>query len=796
MKKIIIYICLSVISFAAIAQGNQLKGKVYDAYSNKPLAGATVQVTGNGGATTDNDGMFTIQCSDGMEITVSFVGYETDKETIGKCKGELNIGLKPSSSNLHEIEISTSKIEATQTLKEAQSISVLTTDDMNRASGLNLQDVLNNVPGVDMQNREPFGGDRIIIRGYMPNLGNSVNTSNGFGYMAYINNIPITDATGNTILDDIDMSSLGRVEVIKGPASPLFGSFIGGSVNLYTPTPTQSGVQEQAIGGSYGLFRTNTTITEASDNSSIWINYGHQTYGGFRPNDFSRKDFASFGGDFKTSSKNTISTYFSYNNSDEQLAGELDSFQVYSRQTVSDSNYMLNNSRVKIESYRGGVTDNYKFDNHFSNQTTLFTAAHDLDQAIAHGFTDYSVVSFGGRTAFMYDCHGDNISLNGILGGSFQKTAESINGVFILPFHLPPFTTSTPIASYTDQQNYAMNYNIFTQWSLKLPAQITVTAGGSMNFAEFGIQNMLTSSHLLYNEPNTYVNVFTPAFTPSGSIIKVINTNMSVYGSVGMGYTPPGLSQILTSAGQVTSGLKPESAMQYEIGTKGNIANSNFTYQLSLYDLDITNRLITEYANAISSTTNAGEQRNTGAELYLAYNLINNKNNALSLLRLWVSYTYDNAVYVNFVSYGKSAEGTDTLLATYSNNKVAAVAPNMINAGIDFDTKSGFYAHATFKYMDKVPITFDNVDYMSSYNLLGAKIGFKHTFGHFVIDVFAGADNLLNSTYYSSIFIGGSIGPLAQGTDPNIKGGSGDGYILPAPYNATFYGGATLRYNF
>src|SRR5580693_6396726 len=96
----------------------------------------------------------------------------------------------------------TNKLSTVQVMavKQAESVTTLSTEDLNRSSGLSLQDALNLVPGVEMQNREAWGGDRIIIRGYIPNIGSpanlSVNTGSGYGYMAYIDNIPITDASG------------------------------------------------------------------------------------------------------------------------------------------------------------------------------------------------------------------------------------------------------------------------------------------------------------------------------------------------------------------------------------------------------------------------------------------------------------------------------------------------------------------------------------------------------------------------------------------------------------------------
>jgi len=688
-------------------------------------------------------------------------------------------------------------------VKPSQSITAvsLSTSDLNRSSGLSLQDALNLVPGVEMQNREPWGGDRIIMRGYIPNLGSaanlSVNTGSGYGYMEYIDNIPVTDASGNTIMDDIDNSSLGGVQIIKGPASPLYGSYIGGSVHLFTPivAPGTTSVQEQVIGGSYGLFRNNTTIETATDKSSIWVNYGGQTYNGFRPNDASKDQFAEFAGNFKTSDKNTVSTYFSYNYSNQQLSGELDSDQVYGKQAIGDANYDNNFSKVTLEGFRAGVTDKYQFSSHVSNEATAFVTTRVMDQVIAHGYTDYNEGDWGGHDAFNFHFG----IVDGTVGGSFQKLNETSDG-FNVSNHalIGPFLPTQ--GSYSYNQYFDMNYNAFTQWSVKLPYQFTLIAGGSMNYSEYYIQNM--ANPFAVNNPTIYGGPVTSAFTPSGSIVKAFGQNVSVYASVGMGYTPPGVSNVINSNNTIDLGLKPESAIQYELGSKGTLFNSKFDYDLAFYDLDITNRFIQEYVGGISTYTNAGEQRNMGVELSAGYNFITDKNATINQIRPWVSYTYDDAKYVTYNIYGKKGN-TDTVTVSYSGNKAVGVAPNMANAGIDFGTKMGFYIHVTYQYMDKVPFTFDNEHYMSSYSLLNGRLGYSHTFGHFSGDVYVGVNNALGATYYTSVFFAANIQDLAQGTDPhyfNVAktniGSGGDGYILPAPYMATFYGGLTLKYTF
>lgn len=768
-------------------------GTITDAHTHTPVAGATVVVPHTSIATiSDSRGQFVLSSKHIFNtIVVSSIGYTPQQLNVENGSTNLDISFVPAANLLSPVEV--------QSVKQAQSISTLTNADLNRFSGLNIQDALNTIPGVNMQSRTPWGGQRIILRGYYPSVDNGRNNSANFaglGYQLYIDNIPVTDATGTTVMDDIDFANLGKVEVIKGP-SPLYGSYIAGAVNLFTqrPASNQSSIEQQVIGGSYGLFRTNTTVQTSSGNTELRVNYGHQTYGGFRPHSGSAKDYVALTTNTTVSAKQSIATYFSYNNSREELAGEIDSADFYARKAISNDFYVLNNSHVNIESFRTGITSRYQFNKSITNESTVFATGSTLNQAFAHGFTKNQNFSFGGRTAFRFQAVSGN--LNGTLGASFIRTNQDAHGNFIPPFVHPPFTPTTTPNIPSAARNYAMNYNVFTQWTFALPEQLSLVAGGSLNFMEFGTQNLLNNGTIYLDNP-ILVKVFKPTFTPDVSLIKVFNTNFSVYGSVSTGYAPPTLSQMTTTAGVVNQNLKPEKAIQYEIGTKGSAgAGKKLSYQVALFDLVVTDRLIQQTANSVSFYTNASKQRNVGAEAYISYAAINNKDAAITLLRPWLSYSYSHFTYINFQNHGKATSGGDTLLADYSGYKVAAVPADVLNIGLDVMTKGGFYLNVTYRYTDKAPITFDNQHYMKTYNLLSARIGYKKQLGnHFNADVFAGGDNLLGTTYYSFLFIGQNIRELAQSTDPYISGGGGDGYILPAPYKATFYGGASLRYSF
>lgn len=761
----------------AVSAQTTIHGTVVDAETGARIAGAVVSVTGtNTGTTTNDAGAFTLTAIGRItSVTVTSAGFSTANVPVTNAAEALRIELTPAPIKLPGIEVAAQAPTPTG--------ATLTRADLSRGTGLRLEHAINAVPGVFMQSRTPWGGARITIRGYYPSTSGNSPNSNGLGYQVFLNDIPITDATGSTVLDDIDYATLGRVHVIEGPASSRFGSAIGGTIELSTEqaTPEETGLHQQVLGGSDGLLRTSTQFETATRTSAIVLNYGHQRYDSFRPHSASSKDYVRASGDFGVGERQHLSAFFSYSRSFEELAGEIDSTDFYDQRPVSNAAYLANDAHIKVDGVIAGATDHYRFNGQFSNQTTLFASGRVSDQPFAHGFTDINQVNFGGRTEFRYDDQLGSIGVNGRLGVLVQHSNLATTGVFIVP--APPFPQIL-----TDQRNYATALSVYTEWEFALPTGVTLTAGASLNRNVFAIRNTLANV-----TPGDTVRVLTRSFpfvfTPRVALTKQLARHASVYASVSSGYTPPLLSNTVANDGTVDLSLKPERAVQYEVGTRGSWLDDRFTARLALYDLENTNKLVSQTSNAVTFTTNAGKQRNQGVEVSLSYRVIDDAADAVSLLRPWVSYTYTKATFVDF----KSNNNNDSTTVDYSGNAVPRVPPHTVAAGLDLETKVGVSLHGTYQYVDKVPVTFDNSTYVRSYNLLSARVGLERRVArHWELNAFAGGENLLGSTYYTFLFVGPNYNSLAQPAD----GGRGDGYIIPGPYDATWYGGLSLRYVF
>ncbi len=750
-----------------------VRGTVVDQQSGTPVAGAIVRVpAGALAATTSDSGTFSLTSARPITtLTVSRVGYVPLSVAVPPGGAPLRISLTPSTVELPGLQV------VAQT--PAPSTAKVTRSDLDRFNGLDLQSAINTVPGVFMQSRTPFGGAHITIRGYYPTTGGNSPNSNGQGYTVFLNHIPITDASGVTTLDDVDYSSLGTTDIIKGPASSMYGSPIGGTVNftLARPTPNQTSVRQEVLGGGDGLFRSNTSVQRASATSNFIVNYGNQRDNSFRPHSNSRKDYVRANGDFAVGADQAIGAFFTYNRSYEELAGEIDSVDFYARRPVSDANYLANDSHIQLTSFFTGVTDTYHISDRFTNQTSVFGSGRFSNQPFAHGFTDATQFNLGARTSFAYSGQLGGFDVAGRLGAQTQRSQVTSNGVFIVP--APPFP-ERPSAT----QNYAVNSYLFTEWDVTLPASVTITAGADLIRNTFSVHNMLKSGQL-FDTTATQTRTFPTVLAPRIQIEKGFGSHGSVYASASTGYTPPLLANVIASDNSINFGLKPERAVQYEAGVQGSALDQRLSGQIALFDLDNKNKLTTQTVATITSTTNIGEQRNKGAEVSASYALVSSPTSMISLVRPWLSYTYTDAKYVVFKSDNNNTAAT----VDFSGNQAARVPRTITAAGIDASTSAGLYLASTYQFVGRVPVTFDNSTFMHSYSLLSAKLGYRTTVDRrYRLDLAAGGDNLTNATYYTFLFVGPNYKGLAQGPD----GGTGDGYILPGTYKARYYVSANV----
>jgi iron complex outermembrane recepter protein len=240
MKNILI-ICALILSFLCTSAQNSIKGKISDS-GNKPLPGATIILPElNKSTISDQNGEYILtNLPNGkIKIQFSFIGFNNVIQTIflNGSEMKLDITLNETAIEAEEIVIS-GGYNSTQH-QNAVKIDVIKLSDHLNIMSPNFTEILTKIPGVDMISKGS-GVSKPVIRGLgMDNvlvLNNGVRNEN----YQYSDHHPL----------GIDEFGIDNVEVIKGPASLLYGSdAIGGVVNFIKEKPATIGT----VQGDYNL---------------------------------------------------------------------------------------------------------------------------------------------------------------------------------------------------------------------------------------------------------------------------------------------------------------------------------------------------------------------------------------------------------------------------------------------------------------------------------------------------------------------------------------------------------------
>ena len=183
---------------------------------------------------------------------------------------------------LQEITVTVTRTEEPLS-RVPQAIGVVGPRDITRAQPtLTADEALNNIPGVYVQNRSQYSqGQRIEIRGAGARA-----QFGARGVKVLLDGIPQTLPDGQSQLTNVDYGLLDQVEVLRGPASSLYGNASGGVVSLHSrdaaPELFTQSVRFQA--GSYGMDKWQAISTARKGNFSGVLSLSRFTWDGFRQN--------------------------------------------------------------------------------------------------------------------------------------------------------------------------------------------------------------------------------------------------------------------------------------------------------------------------------------------------------------------------------------------------------------------------------------------------------------------------------------------------------------------------------
>ncbi|MBI5009740.1 MAG: carboxypeptidase-like regulatory domain-containing protein, partial [Bacteroidia bacterium] len=261
-----------------------VSGKIAD-HENQPLAGATVYLPEiNKGTVSDQNGRYKISDLPGgkLKIQFSYIGYQSIVETVILENNDIELVTIMDASVIKTEEIVITGGYSSTQHENAVKIEALKIDIFDIKSTPNFSEALTKIPGVDMISKGN-GVSKPVIRGLSMNDILVLNNGVRFENYQYSSHHPL----------GIDEFGIDNVEIIKGPASLLYGSdAIGGVINFIKEKPAPVGT----ISGDYNLqlFSNSYGIT----NSFGVKGAGKHFFGGIRIGQKSHADYLQGGSVF------------------------------------------------------------------------------------------------------------------------------------------------------------------------------------------------------------------------------------------------------------------------------------------------------------------------------------------------------------------------------------------------------------------------------------------------------------------------------------------------------------------
>lgn len=724
-----IFLANTLLSFSQIS----VKGKVIDSYNGTSLSKTKIiHVETKESFISEIDGLFEVFKAG--KYLFQHKGY-VDRIIELKNNQFFIVQLELNSLELDEVIINTNLIPK-KLKKAAASISIISVEDIQSSSSTGFSSILNRTPGVFMQNAA-LNTNRITIRG--------IGSRNLYGtskIRAYFKDIPLTNGSGETTIEDFELASISSLEIIKGAGSSIYGAGLGGAIHISPQNGyfNQTSVNGEYNFGSFGLRKSSINLNYGTTKNSFRAVYSDTHSDGYRENNqYDRKTFTLNSNHF-LSDKDEIIFLASFVN----LKGFIPS-SVNQTSYVNDPKaaaFTWKQAQGFEDADRGifGLTWNHNYQNNLKQFTSIFTSFRNAYEPRPFNILKENSFAYGIRSRFLGNTTLFTKTFTWSLGGELYKDIYKYQTLENLYKNFPPETGSVAgnqLSNFKENRNY---YNLFLDTNYNLTTKTTLSFGLNLNETWYVLEDKFPVSTTNSDQSGsfTFKNVISPKF----GLSHLFSDNISVFTSISHGFSPITLNETLLPDGQINTNLKPETGWNFEIGSRGEFIKNKLQYTVSIYRLNIKNLLVSRRtAEDEYIGMNAGKTQHDGLELEMNYNWYQNENVRVSS---FLNYTLNNFIFKEFID--------DT--NDFSGNDLTGVPSDVFNAGIDFNSNLGLYGNINYQFVGSMPITDSNTLFSDSYSLTNFKIGYKtNIIKKLKMNVFFGLNNIFDKAYASQILI-------------------------------------------
>jgi iron complex outermembrane recepter protein len=756
LYKMLAVLC---VVFANTAHAQQkINGKIIDANSKEPLAGATIRCTDAActcGCISNAAGVFELKCHDCQQHSISSIGY-TSRLVVFAGTNQV-IELIPIESLLQTVVVSANRGEIVRRSEAPIAIASLNAKTIQDTRPITIDQVLNKVSGVNMVN---LGNEQ-----HQMSIRQPMTTKSLFLYLQ--DGIPVrtTGLFNHNALLEINMAATRKIEVIKGPSSSLYGSeAIGGVVNFISIAPSAVPVAKVALqGNDIGYKRLDFTGSYSKDRWGFVVSgyYADKRNDYLEYSDF-HKGIVTTRIDYRFSDKTSLTNNFTILNYYSDMSGAIDS-SMFASKTFSNlhsftyrkvqgvrhystlsHNWNRNSKTTATVLFRDnaiGQNPAYRVKDDYRKQGNSFVGKKDL----AHGeinessFNSYSFIAqhkqnIAWKNAVLTTGASVDLSPSDYSANYIAIKRDSINRKY-----LSYKNTDSVLTNYSTRLN---NYAGFVNVEFSPVTKLRVVASLRYDVFNYRFDNHLAPS--AFSGSRDTANDF-KRVSPKVGFTYNFSARTGLYANYSEGFVPPQVTEMYT--GVKVPNLDAATFSNYEIGGWAELVRNRLTMDVSAYILNGSNEIVSVKLDDGSFVNqNAGKTKHEGIEFGI--NATPAKGVSFRL-----SGAYSKHTFVDYVEKGTEYNGNEMNNApNWIYNAEAWYKPSFVpglRLGVEVQKVGSYYVDPK------------NTARYEGYTVLNARVGYQFK----GIEVWV---NMINTTneYYSYITTRSNSGYSYQLAEP------------------------------
>ncbi|HIG16590.1 MAG TPA: TonB-dependent receptor [Candidatus Handelsmanbacteria bacterium] len=627
--------------------------------------------------------------------------------------------------------------------------------DIQRGEKLvSLDEALRHVPGVIASNRHNLSqGERLTVRGIGARAAFGVR-----GLKVLLDGIPLTTPDGQTQLGNVDLSAAGRIEVLRGPSSSLYGNAGGGVVAIHS-APGSAGawhVRPGLIIGSDALWRSQIHIDGGNSKHRFSANVRRLQLDGFRHHSEAVVQGASIIGHHQLASTWQLVSVLNIYDAPYLLNPSSMSRQDAETRPRYSRGFVVAQGASKVaRQIQGGVTLRHEARQR-RTELTLYAVDRSLDNPIPGAIIDLNRASGGLRATHSHDHAVQGIPVRWQFGldveaQSDERTEfdnEGLSRTDVDAADVPDAVVRGALV--LDQEERVRNVAPFTSIDIRPMPELLLTLGGRLD------RYTLEADDALLADGDQSGTRTLSQLSPSLATSYRLGDLTWGYASIGTAFQTPTTTELSNrpdGSGGFNPNLDPESIVSLELGARGYWLPARLAWDVALYRMAVEDMLLPFQVDNPESEViyfrNAGRAQSVGAEATLRTQATENVD--LRLSATWLDFTFDDYVVV-----------TDDGPLQLSGNELPGVPPAHIALSANIDLPRATWAEIETEWTDgywandfngpppgstAVARDFFN----DGYATVAVRLGGAVNLARYRAQLFAGVDNLLDKRYNGSV---------------------------------------------